>query len=752
MKMHLHRGYVALIAVATLVWWGAGQADAQYISRSLLGDLLSNNGKDAGGVAVNVQTRLAYPRHWELSGDEAPPSSQARGGMNNTVGDGFFVLTRRGGQYQTVWTGPRDMPAEFGRVFPMQYDPQKDGPEAPLGTETFSIRGRVYRIGNWYPGRPPLDPKQPVGLVIENHRFREYIPDDTFPEQIVLNKWTTSQGITFVRKGYAWSYPDFDDFIIQEMEFTNTGDGDGDGVRDLPAETLSPVYISIVQWISTSAGEVDPYVEFFYQMKDRNADDWMVYSDAKNYPVDRYGREGKRVPPGLKLLFHYDDDHPDTPYDDRGGPIYANYISQQGKLAGVVEKDGQFGAFQFIGLAPLSFSNKGPFAFAGKDAGKTFVEPEGDQPSSVRWYRGYDTARQDDPNPKLHTAQQMQEMLLGGIADNPTTVGFFFSAQTYGPYALPPGATGKIVFAYVAGAGSQMLNQDMMTWAFKGNKDELSLGQDALLQNLEAARFAYRQGFDIPDAPPDVAWELSSNKDAHLQLTWSNQIENATNPDYTGAEAKDIAGYRVYRATWLGIGPWTLIGEVKKGSDQGGTYTFEDINSTAGFPYMYSVRAVASGHTTWTNGKATLSDLPKHIQDHVKAGFEGGWAAPFQRDMQRKTPVQIALPETDRLERQVRVVPNPFVQAAGDPHRYPGPDKIRFVNIPRKCEIYVYSVSGDLIIKLANDSPQTGEHDFDFKVWNNATQLSSGIYYFVVRSLVPGSEGKLQRGTFFVVK
>jgi hypothetical protein len=92
------------------------------------------------------------------------------------------------------------------------------------------------------------------------------------------------------------------------------------------------------------------------------------------------------------------------------------------------------------------------------------------------------------------------------------------------------------------------------------------------------------------------------------------------------------------------------------------------------------------------------------------------------------------------------------VQIAGDPHRYPGTDKLRFVNIPAKCEIYIYTVSGDLIIKLAHDNPLSGEHDFDFRVWNNATYATSGIYYYVVKSLTAGSEGKMQRGTFFVVK
>jgi hypothetical protein len=750
----IHKIAVPAIAVA-LLFGIAALANAQTISRSLLATRLSNEGRDGGTALNNAQTRLAYPRHWNNSGDtgraKAGPSS--RGYFDNSTGHGFFIMTQMGGEAQTTWTGPRNMTGSFGEINGMQYNPVTDGPEAHLGTEVFEVRGSTYRIGNWWQGHEPVDPNNPVGLTIENHRFYEYITDDTFPEQIAINKWTTSQGITFVRKAYAWSYPNFDDFIIQRVEFTNTGDSDGDGERDLPEEILSPVYIALANFFGASGGEAHNYNESWWRHGPRVNDDWLAYSDAPNYPVDLYSQTGKTVPPGLKLTYAYDGDHPDVPFDDAGGPLLFNFLSTQKKAARIAIEDGQFGAFQFIGMAPIAYANSGPFAFGPLDAGKSYVDPEGDQPAAVRWYRSHSTTIQDDPNPAIHNPQEMQEMLLHEISNNPTEVGYFFNAQTYGPYTLAPGESGMIVFAYVAGAGSQMVGEDMLTWALKHKKEELPLGLDAMLQNLEAAKFAYRAEFDIPDAPPDVAFHTRITPDAHMEVFWSDKTDNATNPDYSGAEAQDVIGYEIWRAEWIPVGPWTKIADIAAGSAVGGEYSYEDKDSVAGFLYRYAVRAVAKGHTAWTNGMQTLSDLPAHIQQNVQAGLKGGRRAPFQQEHGDTSPELPSAAHLDALEEKVRVVPNPYILDPNGPHRYPGAiEKFRFVGIPSKCEIYIFTTTGDLVIKLDHDNPNIGEKSWDHKVQNLITLAGSGVYYYVVKSLVPGHEGKIQRGTFFVIR
>jgi len=52
-----------------------------------------------------------------------------------------------------------------------------------------------------------------------------YNPDEA--EEIITAKWGTTLGVTVTRTSRAWSYPDYDDFIIYEYELVYTGDTDG---------------------------------------------------------------------------------------------------------------------------------------------------------------------------------------------------------------------------------------------------------------------------------------------------------------------------------------------------------------------------------------------------------------------------------------------------------------------------------------------------------------------------------------------
>jgi hypothetical protein len=100
------------------------------------------------------------------------------------------------------------------------------------------------------------------------------------------------------------------------------------------------------------------------------------------------------------------------------------------------------------------------------------------------------------------------------------------------------------------------------------------------------------------------------------------------------------------------------------------------------------------------------------------------------------------------MGKQVFVVPNPFL--ADGRHAYEGSDKIRFVNLPVKANVKIFSVSGDLMAEFAHNA-NLGEAEF-FQVTREVSgQLSAGVYFFVVKSLTPESMGKIQRGTFVVV-
>jgi hypothetical protein len=105
---------------------------------------------------------------------------------------------------------------------------------------------------------------------------------------------------------------------------------------------------------------------------------------------------------------------------------------------------------------------------------------------------------------------------------------------------------------------------------------------------------------------------------------------------------------------------------------------------------------------------------------------------------------------TDRLEREVRVVPNPYFRDAI--HEYPNSRYLRFVGVPQKCKIHIYSASGDWIYTIDHNNPARGETQFRQITWNLSGEIMTGLYYYVVVSETPGSEGKIQRGKFVVIK
>ena len=94
---------------------------------------------------------------------------------------------------------------------------------------------------------------------IENYPVRSdgslnpnFNPDEA--EQIIIQKWNTSAGIGVTRTSRAYSYPDYDDFIIYEYTFENNGiyyDNNLNQLRQVDT-TLVDVMITFIEGISPS--------------------------------------------------------------------------------------------------------------------------------------------------------------------------------------------------------------------------------------------------------------------------------------------------------------------------------------------------------------------------------------------------------------------------------------------------------------------------------------------------------------------
>ncbi|HEX9007245.1 MAG TPA: T9SS C-terminal target domain-containing protein, partial [Bacteroidota bacterium] len=142
-----------------------------------------------------------------------------------------------------------------------------------------------------------------------------YNPDEA--EEIITAKWGTITGVTVTRTSRAWSFPDYDDFIIYEYELENTG-----------ADTLYDVFVGwgyglcpsmfgyervFNRWAEGDLRTKDQFARFDFRR-------WMSYNhDRSGKPdsayYDEWGRTG-RYGGGLNspqaagfMLLHYDYNH-----------------------------------------------------------------------------------------------------------------------------------------------------------------------------------------------------------------------------------------------------------------------------------------------------------------------------------------------------------------------------------------------------------------------------------------------------------
>jgi hypothetical protein len=786
----------SLICMTSLVLVLAGVAQAQFDpnllpyaanSRSLLRNSFNNMGVMGGNPELNRGgPRNEYPSNGTGAGSygivlaqfTSNQKSQYGNGYKTSMGEGVWVLT---GDGKVSMTGPRPTSWIRDYIVPLPYDP-KGKAEATWGVKNpmsglWKGGGEEPALSNYWPGvtdlelgsyyRDQLKKDRTPPAIIANYSLGGYIKDRGVPEETLIAQWVhIKQGIQATRRIYNWSNPDFDDFYLVDMTFTNTGDFNGDGVEDNPGATptQNSVYFAFKNsWVSSAIGVGEAYGWDGYVVPS-GVDDIYFNSDASNY--------SGAVPSGKKISIFRDSDNPETTRDDTFDP-FERAIWNPSEY--ILQTEGQPMAPQTMGFAPIAYADDaGDFSFNAADKGK-YAQPQGDQPYGAPYWTALTKTDFTDPYAENDSESKMYgAMLQPGVPNNPNESDpsarkFYIFAQVYGPYTLAPGESAKIVVAVAVGHPAQLKNQDILTWDRSTDPVASKIqalktqGEQALYENVELARFAYQSNYNVPASPTNVfvaADDLGSSGNAKQQISWDDSADSAVNPD---KGTQDILGYRVYRSTWFGWGPWDLRDVIAKGQNgstvngnwtyTGGKYTYEDIDTAAGFEYHYSVRPYASGNSAWSGGGKTLADIPVgRVRDNVSKGYESGWGPPTARtyDGDERRPFQPSTAITDRLERQVRVVPNPYFRDAL--HEYPNSRYLRFVGVPSKCKVHIYSASGDWVYTVSHDDASKGETQFRQVTWNLSGEIMTGLYYYVVVAETPGSEGKIQRGTFVVIK
>jgi hypothetical protein len=347
----------------------------------------------------------------------------------------------------------------------------------------------------------------------------------------------------------------------------------------------------------------------------------------------------------------------------------------------------------------------------------------------IHMFRSWSSGEQDPENDKERYRYMRGDSDTEKTIDPPTTKAadyrFLVSA---GPFAaIPPGSTLVFQCAFVAG-------RDF----------------DDFVDNATNAQKVYNGG-QVPEgflnwlgsSPPPPPKQRLVAGDGKVIIEWDDYSERTPDPLQ---QIFDFAGYRIWKAVgWRhesevpAEDQWQLIahfggGDLSKidtGLEGIGKYRYVDEDVHNGLPYWYSVIAFDDGSAEKIKRGGEVDSIPRF----------GSYSQAMQVVYPRGTPA--------RVPERVRVVPNPYPgmhasaratgRAIGDLAEYeqdPSGRRVRFVNLPRKAMVRVYSASGDLVWERYFEDPTdaSGEPPGWNLVSRNDQEIVSGIYILHVES------------------
>jgi hypothetical protein len=649
-------------------------------------------------------------------------------GYHNTLGGGIWLSA--------------EAPDTNGIMFAFCGGVGSSRPEVIAGTWSFPFF--IRRIENY--------PILPDGELNPN-----YDPDEA--EEIIIAKWGTPLGITITRTSRAWSYPDYNDFIIYEYELENTGDRDGNPLTIESTATLYDLLVAFAYGFAPSMfGYQRIYNRWYYmdfERKDQRArwdrDRWLCYNlhmnglpDPKYY--DEWGRTGANggglnafQAVGFMVLYY------DTEHLAKYGETKAQFSSSDSAICWDSK-----GRIKQPWINRVETSNLRPT----KIMEQLVVSPRKNPP-----YRNLEVFGPDWVGRGSFNHRQTRK-----------AVGRFI---VFGPYTLRHGEKIRFAIAELAGYGAARLEETLAGLKDEGGSCGEDCGEPAdsafypvpnwwqpityggptgqaytygstylsnypippfvdsnVLTIREVAdkakemytgdpsgppywpeNFPERGVYKVPVPPPAPHIEVWSNDKGRNIIEWKPSPEKFQHPRLTG----EFSHYEVYRAKHP-LGPWELLAIVRKGEPKyftEGKYVVVDSNVKVGESFYYSVISVD------VNGnKSGRTNITKH---------------------------ETQIGATAELEK-VYVVPNPLIVRSGFSGGGEAEMKIGFYNLPKECVIRIYSYSGQLVNTIHHTAATYSVSWY--QITRNNQLIAPGIYYYVVET----PDGKTTQGKFVVIR
>ncbi|MCF7885017.1 MAG: hypothetical protein K9M80_00855 [Candidatus Marinimicrobia bacterium] len=587
--------------------------------------------------------------------------------------------------------------------------------------------------------------------------------NSSLPEEMNYCEFPTATGISVQMRSMAWSFPDYDDFIIYDYTFINTGDMVIPSLGEVMhhEQTLDSVWVVFHSGIQVSTkGHLNFHYNTDFMQSAAPAGGfggWDQLEHGGTY-TDYFAFENNKAD-GKGLLFYSRDynggrrPHPNDTYGKM--PNWEEQLKYDASFENIELQDPACFGFAFLYRSlPQDGESTDPF-----DADPNYVNVYNDEGDSFQ-------GRSLDMNEYFSTARLSKKGMYdfithNRIPDENNGDMYCFYTNTFGPYSMSPGDTVRLILAEVA--GSLDLNE-----VIRGDPDhkypDSSIAD--IRRNAEAARRAVKWGYgaqveginlaaDVPESPPAPncqATNASVGADtAIISVEWDRLAEDTEIKDgsgevfYDGSE--DLNGYRIYRGKDK-RGIWELLANIpieeaeKYWNEESGTYQYKDTDLQFGFESRYYVQAYNADPKTWVSANGTtVEDLGELVSDDYNM-----------------TPLIGARPGPVSIEEgwDVFVAPNPFVE--GDPDRSfgdPTPYKIEFRNLPEVATIKIFTLSGDLV-KIIEHGPDEQGNLYGSAAWHQRSdaglRVAPGVYIYAIESHTELTKGKRTVGKLMIVR
>lgn len=282
-----------------------------------------------------------------------------------------------------------------------------------------------------------------------------------------------------------------------------------------------------------------------------------------------------------------------------------------------------------------------------------------------------------------------------------------------GPYDAEAGDVAHFWMAYVIGEGYK--NEDHATFNLGTLDDHVGEAYDFYNGGMVIPASAYAP--QAPDLDPDLEADVRGDK---LSLHW----DGYTDLPSPGAEADE---FRVYKSTVSKLGPW----ELDQTLDANVTSTIVDL--VPGFYTYVWVEAYSDDTENGSNRYALTSRIYEADADDVIRANENTIVGVLGATVAEET-----------LD-DVTVAPNPYV-GSNEAELTEYETLLGFHHLPTKCNIYIYTLLGNLVDVVYHDS-ESGSEFWDMTTRTNEA-IASGLYVYRITT----DDGQEKTGKFSVMK